>query len=73
MKYEILVFFYGGGFALLSTGNRTSWGLRTAKKHLRDMVEKRLKEGGSTKYKAFLLQSSGVGYAHIYGGKQCAK
>lgn len=58
-RYEIIIFFFGGGHALLQKNGRTAWALQTAKKHKADVVRDMVLTGV---YKNAILTPAGENF-----------
>lgn len=57
MKYSIYLKHHDGTGSYLAYRGRTEWGIRTAKKHLKDVVSELVKGGkyGAVKYAALVV------------------
>lgn len=61
MKYEIIVFFFGGGHARLMQHGRTSWAKKTAHRHLQNAISENVK---TELYKNFYMAPVNVFFGH---------
>jgi len=59
MKYQILVFLWGGGHIIATSKKAESWALPTAKKHKAKLLS-------TDKYKSVVIQPDG----DVWGGKK---